>query len=195
MGNINISTVRTKAYANEQRTMNNERYSKQTQSNPIFLRPKPTQPPVHPVIPTEGTLPVCRSGGICFNTLCLPNRLFGPICQEITPCIMQNKANFPNDKPSASFFVAKVYETKPPLGDSKKQSQSNPIPQPRRDEIRHTIYEIRDTQYEIRLPRGGDTNPIPLDFFPPRQKDSWGILGERGGMLLQACAVPIRPIF
>ena len=35
MGNINISTARTKAYANEQRTVNNERYSKQTQSNPI----------------------------------------------------------------------------------------------------------------------------------------------------------------
>ena len=35
MGNINISTARTKAYANRQRTMNNERYSKQTQSKPI----------------------------------------------------------------------------------------------------------------------------------------------------------------
>jgi len=35
VGNINISTVRTKAYANEQRTMNNERYSKQSQSKPI----------------------------------------------------------------------------------------------------------------------------------------------------------------
>ena len=35
MGNINISTAKTKAYANEQRTMSNERHSKQTQSNPI----------------------------------------------------------------------------------------------------------------------------------------------------------------
>jgi hypothetical protein len=35
MGNINISAAKTKAYANEQRTMNNEHYSKQTQSNPI----------------------------------------------------------------------------------------------------------------------------------------------------------------
>ncbi len=34
MGNINISTARTKAYAKEQRTMNNEHYSKQTQTNP-----------------------------------------------------------------------------------------------------------------------------------------------------------------
>jgi len=37
MGNINISTANTKAYANEQRTMNNERYPKQTQSKPIPL--------------------------------------------------------------------------------------------------------------------------------------------------------------
>ena len=35
MGNINITTARTKAYANEQRTMSTEHYSKQTQSNPI----------------------------------------------------------------------------------------------------------------------------------------------------------------
>jgi len=35
MGNINISTAKTKAYANKQRTINNEHYSKQTQSNPI----------------------------------------------------------------------------------------------------------------------------------------------------------------
>ena len=35
MGKMAISTARTKAYANKQRTMNNERYSKQTQSKPI----------------------------------------------------------------------------------------------------------------------------------------------------------------
>jgi hypothetical protein len=35
MGNINISTATVKAYANKQRTINNERYPKQTQSNPI----------------------------------------------------------------------------------------------------------------------------------------------------------------
>ena len=33
MGNINISTARTNAYAKEQRTMSNERYPKQTQSH------------------------------------------------------------------------------------------------------------------------------------------------------------------
>jgi len=35
MGNITISTAKTKAYANERRTMSNEPYPKQTQSNPI----------------------------------------------------------------------------------------------------------------------------------------------------------------
>ncbi len=38
-------------------------------TNPISAKPKPTQLLVRPVIPTEGTLPACRSGGICFNTL------------------------------------------------------------------------------------------------------------------------------
>jgi hypothetical protein len=45
MGNINISTAKTKAYANEQRTMSNERYSKQTQTNPIPSRPTSIQRP------------------------------------------------------------------------------------------------------------------------------------------------------
>jgi hypothetical protein len=35
MGNINISTARTKSYGNKQPTMNNEHYPKQTQSKPI----------------------------------------------------------------------------------------------------------------------------------------------------------------
>jgi hypothetical protein len=36
MGNINISTATLKTYANKQRTMSNERYSKQTQTKPIL---------------------------------------------------------------------------------------------------------------------------------------------------------------
>jgi hypothetical protein len=39
MGNMNISTAAIKAYAKEQRTKNNERYSKQTQSNPKLSPP------------------------------------------------------------------------------------------------------------------------------------------------------------
>jgi hypothetical protein len=41
MGNINISTARTKAYAKEQRTINNEHYSKQTQNKANFKQSKP----------------------------------------------------------------------------------------------------------------------------------------------------------
>jgi hypothetical protein len=39
IGKINISTATAKAYAKEQRTMNNEHYSKQTQSNPKLSPP------------------------------------------------------------------------------------------------------------------------------------------------------------
>jgi len=54
MGKMTISTARTKAYAKEQRTMSNERYPKQTQSNPIpppatpFFAPKWLCQPVLP---------------------------------------------------------------------------------------------------------------------------------------------------
>jgi len=40
MGKMTITTARTKPYANEQRAMNNEPYSKQTQSKPICRIPK-----------------------------------------------------------------------------------------------------------------------------------------------------------
>jgi len=45
IGKIDISTATVKAYANEQRTMSNQRYPKQTQSNPIppSLMPSPNR--------------------------------------------------------------------------------------------------------------------------------------------------------
>jgi hypothetical protein len=43
---------------------------------------------------------------------------------------MQNKPNSRSDKSNATSFAAKGYKEKPPLGDSKKQTQSNPIPLP-----------------------------------------------------------------
>jgi len=43
MGKMTISTATIKAYANKQRTMNHERHSKQTQSNPIPSRPTSVQ--------------------------------------------------------------------------------------------------------------------------------------------------------
>ena len=69
MGNINISTAKTKAYAKKQRAMNNERYSKQTQSNPISNAKTPS--------------PACRTrdcrgpGGLVMTSL---NRFFRSLC-------------------------------------------------------------------------------------------------------------------
>jgi hypothetical protein len=48
IGKMNISTAIIKAYANEQRTMSNERYSKQTQSNPILSRRSPERSRIPP---------------------------------------------------------------------------------------------------------------------------------------------------
>jgi len=50
MGNININTARTKAYAKEQQTMNNDRHSKQTQTNPISP-PHAIQHPTSTILP------------------------------------------------------------------------------------------------------------------------------------------------
>ena len=49
MGKMTISTATLKAYANEQRTMNNEHHSKQTQSKPISNAK--TLCPAYPVCP------------------------------------------------------------------------------------------------------------------------------------------------
>ena len=48
IGNINISIATPKAYAKEQRTMSNERYSKQTQSKPIY-RARAARPASQPI--------------------------------------------------------------------------------------------------------------------------------------------------
>jgi hypothetical protein len=73
----------------------------------------------------------------------LPNRLFGPTCQRIMACIMQNKPNFLKANANATIFAAKVYENKPPRPHSKKQTQSNPIPRP----------QIINCQSSILIPR------------------------------------------
>jgi hypothetical protein len=83
----------------------------------------------------------------------LPDPPILPSFPGLYESIMQNKANFRNDKTNATFFAAKVYQSKPPRPNSKKQTQSNPIAPPRRDEIRDTKtvpprYAIRDTKYK-----------------------------------------------
>jgi hypothetical protein len=67
---------------------------------------------------------------------------------------MQNKPNFLKTKTNATLFAAKVYEEKPPLGDSKKQTQSNPIP------VAHPCIP--------RPLKAGRTNPEHSEFPPTR---------------------------
>ena len=57
----------------------------------------------------------------------LPHPPVLPSLPNIHESIMQNKANFPNDRANASTVVAKVYTNKPLLATRKKQTQSNPI--------------------------------------------------------------------
>ena len=63
MGKMTISIATIKAYANKQRTMNNERHSKQTQSNPISnaQTPYPAYQPRDCRIP-GGLAMTCRAG-------------------------------------------------------------------------------------------------------------------------------------
>ena len=178
---MTISPARTKAYAKEQRTMSNERYSKQTQSNPIFLRPKPPQPPVHAVIPTEGTLPACRSGGIYFNTVAFSETAYLPqFPKESCPVLCKTNPIFAPTKPMQPSLPQKFTRTNHPWEIRKNKPNQSQFPS-----------AIGNTRYEIRT----QSNPIPPDFFQTRQKDSWGIIGERGWMFLQACAALLRPIF
>jgi len=127
MGNINISTARTKAYAKEQRTMSNKRYSKQTQSNPIPPPPScagkesrisernayPDLPPQH-----QRSRIQHRESGI-FRVL---PRNHGVIAQ--------NKANFKMGNINISTARTKAYANEQRTISNEhypKQTQSNPI--------------------------------------------------------------------
>ncbi len=59
IGKMTISIVTTKAYANEQRTMNSERYSKQSQSNPIPPPPNPHFSPENESLIHTSLAPLC----------------------------------------------------------------------------------------------------------------------------------------
>ena len=53
-----------------------------------------------------------------------------------------NKPNFLNPKTNPTLFAAKVYETKHPPPNSKKQTQTNPIP-PHRESIENRVSSIK----------------------------------------------------
>jgi hypothetical protein len=88
MGNINISTVTTKAYAKEQRTMNNERYSKQTQSNPI--PPPPPAPGKNPESRSETHIPIYRAS-IKDRESSIENQASSPFCRAFMASLRKTK--------------------------------------------------------------------------------------------------------
>jgi len=60
IGKITISIVATKPYPNEQRTMNNERHSKQTQSKPISNDQSQVQAKSKPISTAKTPCPACQ---------------------------------------------------------------------------------------------------------------------------------------
>jgi hypothetical protein len=69
-------------------------------TNPILTAPKPTQPSLHPVIPTEGTFPACRSGGICFNTLAISRTAcLAQLAKEFTSQLCKTNPIFAKTRP------------------------------------------------------------------------------------------------
>jgi hypothetical protein len=96
----------------------------------------------HPQSPTESPKP----------------QLILPILPPNQPPSAQNKPNSSKPKINATSFSTKSYERIRPHPDSKKQTQTNPIPVP--DKIRHTTLSVTKSRctsgYDIR-----NTTPIP----------------------------------
>jgi len=93
--------------------------------------------------PRQGGIPIHRESvfsllspvfSLLSPVFCLLSSVFCPdppilpSLPGIHDSIMQNKPNLQNPKTNATSFTAKDYRRKPPLPDSKKQTQTNPIP-------------------------------------------------------------------
>ena len=81
---------------------------------------------------------------------CILYSAFSPSCLCGNQSIMQNKPNFPKPKTNATLFPAKDYEN-----DARPAARKN---KPNQTQFPSAIR--RFTLHEIRLPRGGDTDPI-----------------------------------
>ncbi len=125
MGNINISTARTKAYANKQRTMNTELDSKQTPSNPI--PPPPSCAGKESRISERNTYPDL-SGQHQKSRIHYRESSIFPILPRNHRVIAQNKPNSRKAKTNATPYAAKDYENNARPAARKKQTQTNPIP-------------------------------------------------------------------
>jgi len=80
---------------------------------------------------SKANIPIHRESVFCplSSVFCLlPNPPILPSLPRIHQSIAQNKPNFQNHETTATSFAATDYRRKPPLPDSKKQTQTNPIP-------------------------------------------------------------------
>jgi hypothetical protein len=115
MGNINVTTAPTRAYANEQRTMSNEHYSKQTQqvlsgvegTNPIPLPPSCAGKESR--ISERNAYPDL-SGQHQRSRIQYRESSIFPILPRNHGVIAQNKPNSLKDHTNATPYAAKDYE-------------------------------------------------------------------------------------
>ena len=127
MGNINISTARTKAYAKEQRTMNNDRLHK---TNPI----KPNSPA--PLLRREriqnlGAKRISRFVGPASkieNPVSRIQHLPHLTTESWRYCAKQTQFRTPQNQHNPC--GSKHLPQSPATPRSKKQTQTNPIPSP-----------------------------------------------------------------
>jgi len=100
-------------------------------TNPIPITTKPMQPSLYPVIPTEGTLPACRSGGIYFNTLAISqNAYLTQLTKQSCPALCKTNPILANPKPMQpplSQGIMKANHPWPLEENEPNRTQSNPI--------------------------------------------------------------------
>ena len=130
MGNMNVSTARTRAYANKQRKMSNKRHSKQTQTNPI--PPPPSCAGKESIISERNAYPDL-SGQHQRSRIQYRESSIFPILPCIHGFITQNKANVKMGNINISTAKTKAYAKEQRTMNNEhdsKQTQSNPIPPP-----------------------------------------------------------------
>ncbi len=121
--------------------MTNKRYSKQTQSNPIFATTKPMQPSLNPVIPTEGTRPACRSGGIYFNTPAISQSTYlAQFAKESSPVLCKTNPILFRTKPMQLALPQGFMQTNGPQ-PTRKTNPNKPNPCPKL-ELCSTLSEV-----------------------------------------------------
>ena len=99
-------------------------------TNPILSSPKSMQPPVHPVIPTEGTLLVCRSGGICFNTLAASQIAYlTHFTKKSCPVLCKTNPISPTPKPMQLPLPQMCMKTNDPCPTRKNKPNQTQFPQ------------------------------------------------------------------